>query len=159
LIGGGDAFPRRCAAFDRSVRGARVRERADSTFSNLFDHHGGRIRSGAKLSYRLTTNTRLVLRAIDSESLENHGNRKRRRGRRRHVRQPGETRTRGAPQRGNRRARHASSVGATPNDVTSLRAKVTTPVPYVKGRRSHGEYENDVIGPTSDWRLSGSITR
>jgi hypothetical protein len=38
-----------------------------------------------------------------------------------------------------------STVGVTPNQVSSLRAKVTTPFPGLKGASVYGEYENDVV--------------
>ena len=40
-----------------------------------------------------------------------------------------------------------STVGVAPNEVTSLRAKLTAPVPNVKGASFYGEYENDIVEP------------
>lgn len=55
----------------------------------------------------------------------------------------------------------ATTVGVTPNDVVSLRTRLTTPVPGVEGLSVYGEAENDVIetdkrmlAAGGDYRLS-----
>jgi len=123
--------------------------RAESTFSNtasLFS--AGRMEAGGKASYRLSANTRLVGQALLSEDIQTDGARK---GVRVDVERtfPNQVRLELGARYSTETDRPASpsTQGVTPNEVTSLRTKLTTPVPKIKGASIYGEYENDVIEP------------
>ena len=128
--------------------------RAENTFSNTASIlSSGRTEGGARVSYRLTPDTRLVSQALYTESLANDGERK---GVRVDVERTfaNQVRVEVGARYSTETANPASAttVGVTPNEVTSVRTKVTTPVPHVKGASVYGEYENDVVEP--DKRLA-----
>lgn len=129
---------------------------ASDTFSNSAAMlTAGRLEAGAKVSYRLGPNTRLVGEAIDSQNLVNDGERvggtlsvEQSLGGKARLEVGGRHSTEtAAPASGST----AQTPGATPNEVTSVRAKLTLPVPYVKSAAVYGEIENDVV--ESDKRL------
>jgi len=123
--------------------------RAESTFSNTAAIlSAGRTEAGGKVSYRIASNTRLVGQALLTESLANDGERKGVRFDVEHTfanqvrlelggRHSTETANPASP----------STVGVSPNEVTSLRARLAAPVPKLKGASVYGEYENDVVEP------------
>jgi uncharacterized repeat protein (TIGR01451 family) len=125
---------------------------ASDTFSNSAAMiTAGRLEAGAKVSYRLGPTTRLVGEAIDSQNLVNDGERvggtlsvEQSLGGKAKLEVGGRHSTEtGAPASGST----AQTPGVTPNEVTSVRAKLTLPVPYVKSAAVYGEIENDVVEP------------
>ena len=153
LIGGGDAWRLDFRHQSDRLDARLYWGRADETFSNTAAIiTGGRVEAGAKLSYRVQDGTRLVLQGINSESLDNHGNRRGVVG--------GIEQTFANQMKLELGARHsvestapasASTAGVTPNEITSVRAKLTAPVPGLKNARLFGEFENDVV--ESDKRM------
>ncbi len=122
---------------------------ADNTFSNTASMlSAGRTEAGAKVGYRVAPSTRLVGQGLVTESLANNGERKGARLDLEHT-FPNQVRVEVGGRYSTETANPASftSVGVTPNEVTSLRTKVTTPVPKVKNATVYGEYENDVVEP------------
>jgi uncharacterized repeat protein (TIGR01451 family) len=153
LIGGGDAW-RADFRHQSDYLDARLYwGRAESTFSNTAAIlTGGRIEAGGKLSYRVANGTRLVLQGINSESLDNHASRRGIVG--------GIEQTFANQFKLELGARHSvesaapaspSTGGVTPNEITSVRAKLTAPIPRLKNARLFGEFENDVV--ESDKRM------
>ncbi len=119
---------------------------AETTFSNAASIlGGGRVESGAKVAYRLTPTIRLVAQGIETESLDNQGDRK---GIVAGIEKTFTNKVRvevgGRHSEETANPASATSVGATPNEVNSLRTKITAPVPGVKGAAVYGEYENDL---------------
>jgi hypothetical protein len=128
--------------------------RAENTFSNNASIlAAGRTESGAKIAYKVAPNTRLVGQGLMTESIANDGERK---GARVDVEHTFKNQVRvevgGRYSTETRNPASFTTVGVTPNEVTSVRAKVTTPVPKVKGANVYAEYENDVVEP--DKRLA-----
>ena len=128
--------------------------RAENTFSNTASLlSAGRTESGAKVGYKITPSTRLVGQALVTESIANDGERK---GGRLDVEHTFKNQVRvevgGRYSTETRNPASLTTVGVTPNEVTSVRAKVTAPVPRVKGANVYAEYENDVVEP--DKRLA-----
>lgn len=128
--------------------------RAENTFSNNASIlSAGRTESGAKVSYKITQTTRLAGQALVTESIANDGERK---GVRLDVEHtfPNQVRVEvgGRYSTETRNPASFTTVGVAPNEVTSVRAKVTAPVPKVKGANVYAEYENDVVEP--DKRLA-----
>jgi uncharacterized repeat protein (TIGR01451 family) len=123
--------------------------RAESTFSNTASLlSAGRMEAGGKASYRISSNTRLVGQALVSEAINTDAARK---GVRVDIERtfPNQLRLEVGARYSTETDRPASpsTRGVTPNEVTSLRTKLTTPIPKVKGASLYGEYENDVIEP------------
>jgi uncharacterized repeat protein (TIGR01451 family) len=123
--------------------------RAENTFSNSASLlSAGRMEAGGKASYRINSNTRLVGQALVTESIETDAARK---GVRVDIERtfPNQVRFEFGARYSTETDRPASpsTQGVTPNEVTSLRTKITTPIPKVKGASLYGEYENDVIEP------------
>ena len=128
--------------------------RAENTFSNNASILSpGRTESGAKVARKITPNTRLVGQALHTESIADNGERK---GGRLDLEHTFTNQVRvevgGRYSTETRNPASITTVGVTPNEVTSVRAKVTTPVPKVKGATAYAEYENDVVEP--DKRLA-----
>ena len=123
--------------------------RAENTFSNTASLlSAGRMEAGGKASYRLTSDTRLVGQALVTEAIETDAARK---GVRVDIERtfPNQVRLEVGARYSTETVRPASpsTRGVTPNEVTSLRTKITAPIPKVKGATFYGEYENDVIEP------------
>lgn len=108
----------------------------------------GRTEGGAQISYLLGRNTRALIQAVDTQAVDA--------GERRGV-LAGIEQTFGRDIRLELTGRYstettapassstAETPGATPNEVRSLRAKLTLPLPYTEGAgRIFGEYEQDV---------------
>ncbi|MCI0746567.1 MAG: hypothetical protein L0Y58_14295, partial [Verrucomicrobia subdivision 3 bacterium] len=122
---------------------------AENTFSNTASIlSSGRTEAGGKASYKIAPNTRLVGQALLTHSLGEHGERK---GIRLDIEHtfPNQVRLEFGARYSTETANPAgaTTLGVTPNEVTTLRAKITTPVPKLKGASIYGEYENDVIEP------------
>lgn len=120
--------------------------RTDDTFTNSSALlMPGRVESGLKLTQRLNETTRLILEGIYTEDSAFGGNRK---GARVGVEKAFEGNYR--VELGARYSTETGSpastnmIGATPNEVRSVRLKVTAPVPKLKNASVYGEYENDV---------------
>jgi hypothetical protein len=122
--------------------------KTDPTFTNNASLlMPGRVEGGMKVTQKLAPTVSLIGQGVISEDVSQHGSRK---GVRVDVekafgnyrvelgfRHSEETQTPATP----------SMRGLTPNEVTSLRAKFTAPVPKVKNASLYGEYENDVVEP------------
>ena len=124
--------------------------RADTHFQNQTAIlTAGRTEGGAQISYQLGKTTRVIVQGVDTEALDA--------GSRRGVlagieqafgrdirleldgRYSTETAAPASPST-------ATTLGATPNEVRSLRAKLTLPLPWTDGAgRIYGEYEQDVL--------------
>ncbi|MEW6156818.1 MAG: SdrD B-like domain-containing protein [Verrucomicrobiota bacterium] len=105
----------------------------------------GRIESGLKVTQKLNDRTSLIAQGLWTEEVQTHGSRK-------GVRVDVERIF--GPFRMELGVRHSeetadpaspSMIGATPNEVNSVRTKLTAPAPFVKNASLYGEYENDVI--------------
>ena len=121
--------------------------KAENTFSNSAAIlNAGRVESGAKITQKLNDKTRLVVQGLETEESITGGNRK---GVRADIERtlPHDIRIEVGARASTETVQPAgpSTVGATPNDVTSLRTKMTVPVPKLKGASIYGEYENDVV--------------
>ena len=121
--------------------------RADNTFSNSAAIlSAGRVESGIKAVRKLGPSTRLLAQAIDTASAGG--------GSRRGVLVgvehtfTNQVRVEVGARYSTETAATAGPVtafpGLTQQDVTSLHAKVTTPIPLVKGGTMYSEYENDL---------------
>ncbi|HMJ05954.1 MAG TPA: hypothetical protein VK474_06825, partial [Chthoniobacterales bacterium] len=124
--------------------------RADAHFKNQTAIlTAGRTEGGAQISYQLGKNTRALLQAVDTETQEA--------GSRRGI-LAGIEQTFGKDIRleldgrySNESASPASpstaeTPGTTPNEVRSVRTKLTLPLPWTAGAgRIYGEYEQDVL--------------
>lgn len=131
--------------------------RADTHFKNQTAIlTAGRTEGGAQISYQLGKTTRAIVQAVDTEALAG--------GSRRGVlagieqtfgrdirleldgRYSTETSSPASPST-------ATTSGATPNEVRSIRAKLTLPLPWTEGAgRIYGEYEQDIL--ESDKRMA-----
>ncbi len=123
--------------------------RAETSFKNPSAIlTAGRTEGGAQVSYQFGKKTRVLLQAVDTESQEG--------GSRRGV-LAGIEQTFGSDIRLELDGRYskettapaslstAETPGATPNEVRSLRTKLTLPLPYTQGAgRVYGEYEQDL---------------
>ena len=105
----------------------------------------GRIEGGLKITQKLNEKTSLVTQGIWTEDAANHGSRK-------GVRVDVERAF--GPYRLELGARHSeetvhpaspTTFGVTPNEVNSVRAKFSMPVPMLRNASVYGEYENDVV--------------
>ena len=120
--------------------------KTDSTFDNPSSTlNEGRSEAGAKAVFRIDDRTRILGEAIRTEDVKNNGKRE--------AELVSVERSFDNNMRVELGARHsketatpaqASTIGTTPNEFTSLRAKVTTPVPYVPLASVYGEYEQDI---------------
>jgi uncharacterized repeat protein (TIGR01451 family) len=138
--------------------------RAGNDFSNNASVvSAGRIESGAKLSYRITPNLRLVGQGIYSEDVRSGGDRK---GGRLDLEYSFANQVRlelgGRYSTETATPASSTSVGATPNEVKSLRAKLSLPVPKLRGLSVYGELENDLeetgkrlIAAGGEYQLNG----
>jgi uncharacterized repeat protein (TIGR01451 family) len=138
--------------------------RAGNDFSNNASVvSAGRIESGAKLSYRLAPNLRLVGQGIYSEDVRSNGDRK---GGRLDLEYSFANQVR--LELGGRYSVESATpagpttVGATPNEVKSLRARLSVPVPKLRGLSVYGELENDIaetskrlIAAGGEYQLNG----
>ena len=126
--------------------------KSDNTFSNQASVLGaGRVEAGAKVSQKIAQNTRAVGQAIHTESTGPGG------GSRKGVtagiehtfknQMRVEVGGRYSTETANPAGASTATPGLTPNEVTSVRGKFTTPVPFVKGAAIYGELENDVVQP------------
>ncbi len=123
---------------------------AGTTFSNsAAGIAAGRQEAGAKVSYRLDQSTRLVGQAIHSESLGNNG---RREGETLSIERtlPGKAKLEVGVRHSTETAAPASgstagTPGTTPNEVNSIRGKLTVPVPLMSQATVYGEVENDLV--------------
>ncbi len=120
--------------------------KTDSEFNNPGASLGkGRVEAGAKLGYKIDDKTRLVAEAIHTEDNANGGTRD---GQLIAVERRFENNIRA--ELGVRHsdesatASQESSVGTTPNEFTSVRAKLTSPVPGIEKATVFGEYEQDI---------------
>ena len=105
----------------------------------------GRVEGGMKVTQKLNDKTSLIAQGLWTEDVSSHGSRKgvrvdveRAFGKIRMelgVRHSEETIAPASP----------STFGITPNEVNSVRTKITTPVPFMKDASIYGEYENDII--------------
>jgi uncharacterized repeat protein (TIGR01451 family) len=105
----------------------------------------GRIEGGMKVTQKLNAKTSLIAQGLWTEDVLTHGSRK---GVRVDVERAfGNIRMELGARHSEETANPASpsTFGITPNEVNSLRTKITTPVPFVKDASIYGEYENDVI--------------
>jgi len=124
--------------------------RADNTFSNSAAMlAAGRVEAGAKVTQRLTRNTKLIGEAINTEWIQDEG---RLYGARAAVQRAFDNGVK--VEAGGRyseetanpaTAASAATPGVTPNRVRSVGAKLTLPVPLLKDASVFGEYENDVV--------------
>ena len=131
--------------------------RADSHFKNQTAIlTSGRTEGGAQISYQISKRLRTIFQAVDTES-ETGGTRRgalvgieQTLGRDVRVEIDGRYSTEtSAPAS----ASTAQTPGTTPNEVHSLRAKLTLPMPWTEGTgRVFGEYEQDIFD--SDKRLA-----
>jgi hypothetical protein len=131
--------------------------RADDHFKNQTAIlTAGRTEGGAQISYQLGKKTRAIIQAVDTEAQDG--------GTRRGV-LAGIEQTFGSNIRLEIDGRYSTETtdpaspstsltpGTTPNDVRSIRGKLTVPIPWTKDAgRIYGEYEQDVIDP--DKRLA-----
>ncbi len=123
--------------------------RADTNFKNPSAIlTAGRTEGGAQVSYQVGKKTRVLVQAVDTETQEGGS----RRGALLGIEQ-----TFGSDIRLELDGRYskettapaspstAETPGATPNEVRSLRTKLTLPLPYTQGAgRVYGEYEQDL---------------
>jgi uncharacterized repeat protein (TIGR01451 family) len=124
--------------------------RAENTFSNSAAILGaGRQEAGAKLSHKIASNTRLVGQAINTENLDTDG---RLNGVTLGVERTFKNQVK--VEVGGRYANEttapanaasAEPAGVTPNEVRAVGAKVTVPIPKLKGASAYAQYENDVV--------------
>ena len=121
--------------------------RSDTTFSNTTSFlTSGRVEGGAKVTHRITPTTRLILQSIYSEDVSTGGNRK---GVRADIEQSLSRNVK--LELGGRYSTESATpaspemTGLTPNEVRSLRTKLTVPMPIVTNASMYGEYENDII--------------
>ena len=124
--------------------------RAENTFSNAASIlGGGRVEAGAKVSRKIGQNTRAVAQAIDTEATGGAaGSRKGVSAGVEHTfknQVSVEVGGRYSTETANPAGPSTATPGVTPNEVKSVRAKITTPVPKVKNARLYGEIENDVV--------------
>ena len=112
----------------------------------------GRVEAGAKLGYKIDAKTRLIGEAIHTEDSVNGGTRD--------GQLVAVERTFDNNIRAEVGIRHSdettapaqpTSDGTTPNEFTSVRAKVTAPLPWVEKANVFGEYEQDIA--SSDRKL------
>jgi large repetitive protein len=131
--------------------------RADTHFKNQTAIlTAGRTEGGAQISYQLGKTTRALVQAVDTEAQDGGSRRgvlagiEQTFGRNIRLELDGrystETATPASPST-------AATFGATPNEVRSVRAKLTLPLPWTEDAgRIYGEYEQDIL--ESDKRLA-----
>ena len=131
--------------------------RADDHFKNQTAIlSAGRTEGGAQISYQIGKKTRAIIQAVDTEAQDG--------GTRRGV-LAGVEQTVGKDVRVEINGRYSTETaspaspstsfpaGVTPNEVRSVRGKLTLPLPWTKSAgRIYGEYEQDVVD--SDKRLA-----
>ena len=120
--------------------------KTDAEFNNPGASLGkGRVEAGAKATYKLDSKTKLLGEAIHTEDSVNGGIRD--------GQLVAVERTFDNDIRAEVGIRHSkettapaqpTSEGTTPNEFTSVRAKVTAPLPWVKKANVFGEYEQDI---------------
>ena len=120
--------------------------KTDSSFDNPSSTlNEGRAEAGAKAVYRLDDKTRILGEAIRTEDIKNNGKRE---GELISVERGFDNNMR--VELGARHSKETTapaqltSAGTTPNEFTSLRAKVTTQIPYLPQASAYGEYEQDI---------------
>ena len=130
--------------------------RADEEFFNpAAILSSGRVEAGAQATYKLGPQTRALLHALNSESLDGGARRGVLLGVEHAFTQRFRLEVGGRYSTESAEAASLSTAltpGATPNEVTSLRARLTLPVPFVESARVYGEYEQDVTD--ADKRLA-----
>jgi hypothetical protein len=121
--------------------------RADNTFSNSAAIlSSGRIEARVKLTRKVGASTRLIVQAIDTEAVSGGD----RRGVLASVEHtfPNQIRAEFGGRYSIETASPAGPVtafpGLTHNEVASLRAKLTAPIPKIKGGSVYSEFENDI---------------
>ena len=121
--------------------------RADNTFSNSAAIlSAGRVESGVKLVRKLGASTRLLGQAIDTSAV-GAGTR---RGAVLGVEHTFKNQLRAefggrySIETGGTAGPVLAFPGLTPNEVASLRAKLTAPIPRIKGGSVYSEFENDI---------------
>lgn len=121
--------------------------RSDVTFSNTTSMlTSGRVEGGAKITHRLTPTTRLILQSIYSEDVATGGDRK---GVRADIEQSLSRNVK--LELGGRYSIESATpaspemTGLTPNEIRSLRTRLTVPMPIVTNASMYGEYENDIV--------------
>lgn len=147
LIGSGNAGRIELRHKDEKTDARIYYGRSDVTFSNTAALlTSGRIEGGAKITHRLTPTTRLILQSILSEDVATGGDRK---GIRADIEQ---SLSRDVKlELGGRYSIESATpaspemAGLTPNEVRSLRTKLTVPMPFITNATMYGEYENDIV--------------
>jgi uncharacterized repeat protein (TIGR01451 family) len=127
---------------DLRVYAAHVETNFDNTSSIIA---AGRQEIGAKLTQKLTPQTRLVAEAINTRDLNTRGEQSGVMAALQHTFDNKVTvEVGGRHSHESDKPSSATTVGSSPNEMTSVRGKVTTPVPFVPQANVYGEWENDV---------------